>query len=406
MRSRTSRLRLPSLLAIVLGALVIPLAGQQSQVGATKVSPPLESGPAPRIPVPPASEITISVTARVTFRDGPTADRPESRLQGWSYMVPRQKLPEGATGSFNASVPFLKTSWKTVKVGQRAAFYAAIGESREAGGPDPCTIDIQQEPPNGAPADAVWVVEAIVHSTSYLGAGSDRFTLGVRSAGSEPGGARPRLPENVQEVTLRSDQRHVLNSLPSDSSKSRCSNVLLEISAERRDEPTWVGAAIDYDVWLVHKGGARQEWREHRTLDGGQRERVSVRFGKLRWSLDGTPVDAATAESALEMRAIGELASWIRPDGLIDLELGGYMGIGGGGGWYTAGGFRHVTVADGETVAFVLPEPSGKLTIAPTAADMRSGRGVSVQAGKVVLDLKQFFDGTRTSILLTPRRRR
>jgi len=301
----------------------------------------------------------------------------------------------------------VKKAWKTVKVGERAAFFAAVGHSEEAGGPDLCTIDIQPEPPSGVPEDAVWIVEAIVQSSSYVGAGTDRVTLGIRSGRLQPGGTRSPADGEVRAVTLVSDQRHVLDLLTAEPArKSRCSNVLLEITAERRDDPASVGAAIDYDVWLVHKDRGGQEWRERRQLDGGQRERVVVRFRKVGWGIDGNRLDASRSDAPVEMRTFGEIAGWIRPDGLIDLELGGYRGIESHAASQTTGGIHRVTVADGETTAVVLPPLSGTMTLGPASTGLQAGRSVTVVAGKAVLDLGEFFDKSQTSILVTARRRR
>jgi hypothetical protein len=272
----------------------------------------------------------------------------------------------------------VKKAWKTVKVGERATFFAALGHSEQAGGPDLCTIDIQPEPPGGLPGDAVWMVEATVESSSYVGAGTDRVTLGIRSRRLQPGGTGAAARDEVQAVTLTSDQRHVLDLLTAEAAReSRCSNVLLEITAERRDDPAAVGDTIDYDVWLVHKDRSGQEWRERRQLDGAQRERVFVRFRKVGWSIDGNRLDASRSDAPVEMRTVAEIAGWIRPDGLIDLELGGFRGIGSGG-WHIAGGIHRVTVADGETTAFVLPLLTGTMTLGPASAESRAGRGVTV----------------------------
>jgi hypothetical protein len=106
------------------------------------------------------------------------------------------------------------------------------------------------------------------------------------------------------------------------------------------------------------------------------------------------------------MRTVGEIAGWIRPDGLIDLELGGFRGIGSHAGWHTGGGMHRLTVSDGETTAVVLPPLSGTMTLGPASAELQAGRGVTVVGGKAVLDLGEFFDKSQTSILVTARRRR
>jgi len=89
------RHRLRALLLSSLGtALVVvataPLIGLEPQGLNTKISPPVSSGPLSIVALEPASEMTISVTARVTFRDGATAARRDSGVRGWSPDAPEE----------------------------------------------------------------------------------------------------------------------------------------------------------------------------------------------------------------------------------------------------------------------------------------------------------------------------
>jgi len=373
------------------------------------VTPPVLFESRPWTTLPPAEEFTITATARVTFRDGATAGSMEARSRGWKSIFPGPQTREGSSGAYNFRTPFTKNAWKTVRAGERVAFIAAAGTTKDSGtAPDYCTVDLQSDAPPAAPEDAMWRIEAIVKSAKYVGTGVDEIVLEVISQdlGSNASPPGPR-PINRSTITMRSDQRHVLGLLAKASSNgSRCSNVLFEISATRRDDAATAAGVIDYDVWLVHKGRDGSAVREHRQVDGTQRETVFVRFGSLAWTLTGDRRDAGTAGEGIEARILAEITGWIRPDGRIDLLLGGYEGVGSSAGWMSSGGLRQVTVTDGETTQIVLSQPTGDLSLGAANRVTASAPGVRVAGGKATLDLAKFFEKSEASILVTARRRR
>src|SRR5512143_3087072 len=108
----------------------------------------------------------------------------------------------------------------------------------------------------------------------------DRNDLVERHHRSLGGRPAPGSAGERHSISMTSDQHHLLAVMSTPpGAKSRCSSVVLEIAAARRDE--------------------------HRQVDGTQREMVFVRFNTLAWPLTLPAPDGGRRGPSLESRVTG-----------------------------------------------------------------------------------------------------
>jgi hypothetical protein len=437
-----------SIVAVTLACSVVTLfAGSQQAPAASKVTPPLWTVEGPTIPrMPDASEVTVKLTASVTFRDDGTAGLTdgsdiESEMSSVWALVPGMRTPSlarGSSGAFSERRPFTKSSWDTARVGEGVQLHAVVGDP---GNGDLCTIDVG---PGRGPAEhtyALWRLDAQVVSAKYQGVGRDVFTLDLAwtRLGDQLTGRRAAVPER-RRIVLSNEERHVLDFLAAPpGSASRCANVMLDVSASRRDDRSGGAVPLNIDVWFVHKDRAGRELRENQRVTVAPRRSMTALFEPACWTLTGDVVSAGSPDAAVRLDVVSQVRGSVLPDGHIELWVlyswfvragrpaarppDSASGIGSRGDTgrpaaasqsgpslvrtVSGAAARLYTVRSGETAKLVMqpPQHSVSLDAFPAAPGARLAPGVSMSGKTTTIDLEKFLAGTETSLIVTARPR-
>jgi len=216
-------------------------------------------------------------------------------------------------------------------------------------------------------------------------------------------GARQVAAGDHRTITLRQGEKHLLDFIvcPED---SRYANVFLELQASPVEDPSVEDATFGYDLWLVHQTADGAKVTRHAVVTGRQGEKVNFTFASVPLSLDAAAPDA---DSPYRLRVSGTIAGRVKPDGTIEIALRPtrreQFATGGGG---IGGGTKTFVAKPEETISIALPAGNGYAGWRAKAGfKVTSPRpGVSVTADQIRVDLKPFFEGTNTSILVTVRR--
>ena len=431
----------------LIGSVVALVAGSPQAPPASRVTPPLWTveGPAASR-IPDAGEVTVKLTASVTFRDNATAGLAdgsdiESEVSSIWALLPGVRPPSlarGSSGGFSEHRPFTKSSWNTARLGEGVQLHAVVGSP---GNGDLCTIDVG--PGRGSPenAYALWRLDAQVVSATYQGVGRDVFTLDLAwtRLGDRLTGRPAAVPER-RRIVVANEERHVLDFLAAPpGSASRCANVILDVSASRRDDPAGGQLPLNLDVWFAHKDRAGRELRENQRLTVAPRRSMTTIFEPVCWTLGGGVVPASSQDAAVRLDVVSQVRGWVRPDGHIELwvhyswfvragcsaarppdsasgiELRGDAGSPAAANrsgpsrirTVSGGGAKLYAVKSGETAKLVMQPPLESVSFdAPSGASgARLAPGVSMSGKTTTIDLEKFLAGTETSLIVTARPR-
>ncbi len=222
-------------------------------------------------------------------------------------------------------------------------------------------------------------------------------------------GARQVAAGDHRTITLRQGERHMLDFIPC-APDARCANVFLEVQASPVEEASVAELTFAYDLWLVHQGADGVKVTRHAVVSGRQGEKLRFNFPSVSLPLD-TAV-APGADSPYHLQVSGNIVGRQKPDGTIEIALQptrkqGFMG---GSVGFEEGAKTFATRID-ETTSVALPVGSGRSQWpADPGFKLTSPRPGVTQArldnGKEVvrIDLKPFFEGSMTSILVTVHR--
>jgi hypothetical protein len=190
-------------------------------------------------------------------------------------------------------------------------------------------------------------------------------------------------------VTLREDEKMPFDMVraPTDSS-SPCQWYVAQVGVQLLDPPEVAGAALRYEMWLVHHDKNGRESTDRLQLAGDQAAVVKYTFKPLRISRGGSLVEAAD-EASSDVTVSGGVRGRARTDGLIDLTVETWRSIRYPVGISGRGGTKQLTVRPNETVEVGLPPEYGVFKFPET--------------GEVV-DLDKLFAGHATAIRLTTTR--
>lgn len=219
-------------------------------------------------------------------------------------------------------------------------------------------------------------------------------------------GARQVGAGDHRTITLRQGEKHVLDFITC-SADAPCANLFLEVQAAPVEDPTVAETALSYDLWLVHQTAEGGKVTRHALVSGRQGEKVSFNFIPVPLQLDGAA--APDADSPYRLHVSGTIVGRVKPDGTIEIALSparkeqsptGSTGLGAG-----AKTFRSKS---DETTSVALPPFKGRSKWRADAGfKLSSPRpGVSMSGDSVIIDLKEFFENTDTSILLTVHKER
>ncbi len=214
-------------------------------------------------------------------------------------------------------------------------------------------------------------------------------------------GARQVAAGDHRTITLRQGERHLLDFLPC-APDAACANVFLEVQAAPLEDVSLAQTALTYDLWLVHRTAEGAKVMRHGLVSGRQGEKLSFNFAPVPLQLDAAV--SADAGSPYRLLVSGTIVGRQKPDGTIEVALQPtrrQQFAAGGGGF--AGGVKTFVSNPDETTSVALP-PGGGMSAwdAPAGFKLTTPRpGVSMQGDSVRVDLKPFFEGTETSILVT-----
>ena len=187
--------------------------------------------------------------------------------------------------------------------------------------------------------------------------------------------------EQRTRLTLREGEEKVLDFVRFPAAMSSdCSAALVQAHLTFVEWAEVSQAALDYDVWLVHRTAAGAEHSERVSARGRQGAKLDFVFAPLRF--DGRGRSSADGELTLQVH--GQISGRARRDGRIDLSL--EVGRSTSAAQLALGelGFKAATVADGETVDFEPPPMRGTIP--------------------AVGELGEVFKGHQTSVRITARR--
>jgi hypothetical protein len=214
-------------------------------------------------------------------------------------------------------------------------------------------------------------------------------------------GARQVGAGDHRTITLRQGEKHLLDFINC-SSDARCANLFLEVQAAPVEDPSVAETAFGYDLWLVHQTTEGGKATRHSLVGGRQGEKVAFTFASVPLQLDSAA--APDADSPYRLRVSGTIVGRVKPDGTIEIALSPerteQFPTGGGG---LGAGLKTFTTKPGETISIELPATRGNTRWRADAGfKLTAPRpGVSMAGDSVVIDLKAFFEGTHTFLLVT-----
>jgi len=219
----------------------------------------------------------------------------------------------------------------------------------------------------------------------------------------------------TREMTLREGQTHMLDFIPEperDRGQVCHENVLVDLTAKVREDPELATESLHYELWFIDESPEGSRTARLSTF-GKQGEPVDIRFEPLRWRIAEDVFDGEE-DAHLVLELSGRLRGRLRRDGSVDVELGvsRWLGVapenGPRPGGIGDGGRKVFSVALGETVKMVLPDPGPNGSHALRRTDDGRGRtllppsrGVVLTGETIRVQNAPFFDGHEMSFLLT-----
>jgi hypothetical protein len=218
-----------------------------------------------------------------------------------------------------------------------------------------------------------------------------------------------------RELTLREGDTHMLDFVrePARDDGQVCyENVLVDLMAMVREDPELANETLRYDLWFIDESPDGKK-TAHLSALGTQGEPVSVRFDPLRWRIAEDVFDG-DKDADLVIEISGRIRGRLRRDGSVGVELAAsrWFGVAPEGGPRPGGigdgGRKVFSVAQGETVKMVLPDPGPSASHGLRRTDhgrgralVQSSRGVVLTNEEIRAHYAQFFASHEMSLLLT-----
>lgn len=281
-----------------------------------------------------------------------------------------------------------------LEVGQQKAGYLFSSEDCSANGASGDATMPPEFQGHAVPAFTMrWALEAKLLSSAI-----DRavFELGWQRADLR--GGVPPLGDR-RTLTLRYGDRHVLDFHPCPVD-SKLANEIVEVTVSPLEDE--FVAPYSSEIWLVHQGADGRKTTRKATVVGRQGEKVSFRFEPV-----PLPIEAGASESRLNLDVSGAVTLRERQDGTIELALETTRALRNPVSGGSERGTKLLTVKEGEAVEVVLPARGGTGQWRLRDDEPRPKNllpGVSVADGVVAIDAPRFWEGIRTSIIVTVRR--
>jgi hypothetical protein len=171
-------------------------------------------------------------------------------------------------------------------------------------------------------------------------------------------------------MTLRQDEM-----IPFDMVRARgdsslpCQWFVAHVGVSFLDPPEVAGAALRYELWLVHHDRNGRERTDRLDLVGEQGAAVKYAFRPLGVQQDGSLAETTSEETA-HIEIGGTVRGRARRDGLVDVTVDTLRSVRTDSGWSGRGGKKQLTVRPGETVEVALPPEYGVFKIHDKVIDL------------------------------------
>lgn len=310
------------------------------------------------------------------------------------------------TDRAKASFPSVIASGASLKVGESKTYYWYLGISGSgftAGSGSQLVMPVRSSAPAAArnPPLYRWRIQLTVRAHSL-----ESTTLDIDWTRYDGQTDPPQaIGGGKRTVVLRPGERHVLEVVDLSARNIDATNAFIEVEWPSDDEPRpeFGDMAMAYDVWLVHETAAGQKISRRLVLAGRDGQSVPFAFKPLLFPLGAEQPWDGTA-GLMQMILDGSLKVRAKADGTFDLVVDTKRTLMSMPGMRAVqGGTKLVNAKTEETVAIELPEllkgfndaPQGTLLPArPRPGVVQSDRGVRI-------NWKEYFAGTKTSLLVT-----
>ncbi len=335
-----------------------------------------------------AQTANISVSMAITTRNGITS----TSVTGGVSLKPGETRTQYLYASANSGASGVSS---TPPAGTNAGGDVGAGGVPVAGGV------VTSPPPVPRPGyDYLWQVDvkAVAIAIDLVTFDLDWKRTEVRD------GSRQTVVGDHRTITLRQDERHVLDFVAC-SPDARFANVLLEIRASPVEDASVADLSFSYDLWLVHQTSDGAKVTRHAVVTGRQGQKVNFAFASVPLALDAAA--APDADSPFRMLVTGTIVGRQRPDGTIEVAVRPMRAHRSPtGGVSSGGGAKTFLTRTDETTSIAFPAESGYSGWRPgpgfTLASPKPG--VTMNGDLLRVNLKPFFEGTSTSILVTVHR--
>ena len=250
-----------------------------------------------------------------------------------------------------------------------------------------------------------------------------KLTFDLDWARFDPGSSAPAAT-GQQRLTLAEGATYLVD-LVRAKAPGRCNAgaAILEVEASAIEQPAFADTVLTYDVWVTHQDSTGKKQTKHLVLTGRQGKAADFDFTPFRFDVPKLAPDQYDLD--LVTRLTGAVKGRLRDDGKVDVDL------------ETrrvdrleradqpvppvarAGGRKTLELLLGETIEIELPQASGmnahvaspqsgglngRMGVGARGAAPTPGPAVALKDGAIVVNIKEFFDGDRFSVLIRVRK--
>ena len=250
-----------------------------------------------------------------------------------------------------------------------------------------------------------------------------KLTFDLDWARFDPGSSAPAV-SGQQRLSLAEGSTYVIDLVRAKAPGGcQAGSVILEVEASAIEPPAFVDTVLTYDVWITHRDSTGNKQTKHLVLTGKQGKATDFDFTPFRFDVPKLAPDQYDLD--LVTRLTGAVKGRLRKDGKVDVDLEtrrmdrleradeAVPPVA------RAGGRKTLELTLGETIEIELPPVSGMNAHAASpqsgglnaragfgarGAAPQPGPAVTLKDGAIVVNIKEFFEGDRFSVLLRVRK--